>query len=231
MGPYVLRKKEDHFASQVLGDERRHLNYLFFQWLEWRDARPVRSMWRGSEQLVFIQEMGKVFRCDGSIRIADAIDLQWLQRPDWYANRPNVQVGHPDHPPYLGQMVLFEYDECPTYSKSSSHGLCVLCRQQCQRLSSRQQQLIDKNEERGQLLLQSNKVYALERWSECEWREMIDKDVDVAEFVAGASPAGLMFNTGSKERYFSNDEIVKDVLEDRLQGMVHMTIQVKKEYW
>ncbi len=125
-------------------------------------------MWRGSEQLVFIQEMDKVFRCDGAVRIQDAVDVAWIQQQGWRNERPLVKVK--DSGPKVGQFILYEYDECTTFSKSSSHGPCALCRlQRNGAWSKRQLDLVAATEKRASQLMQCAKVYALERVSECEW--------------------------------------------------------------
>ncbi len=80
-GIYGIRSKPD-FKLVLFGEERKHSSYLWLQWIEHREGKPVQSLFRGSEQFVWIPEEEKCFRTDGCITL------------------------------YNGLLMLFEYDEC-----------------------------------------------------------------------------------------------------------------------
>ncbi len=59
---------------------------------------------------------------------------------------------------------------------------------------------------------------------------MIANCDEIAEFVSEFGSAGSLFNTGSKERYTNDGQIIKDVVDGRLRAYLRMTISVKPEF-
>ncbi len=171
----------------------------------------------GARAICCFSDTNKCVRVDVSYRLNKEDALELNQR---CTRRHCKTVAQPN------MFVIWEYDECESFTKGSSHGFC----RKCARVANptkRQKMLSDKTKQRKEMLMKSPQVYSISTMSECEWRRLIGTDTSIISFIQNFHPPFAQ----SRQTYSSDDQIILDILQDRLRCFVHLTVSFKPESW
>ncbi len=118
----------------------------------------------------------------------------------------------------------FEFHECATVTKSSSHGLCSICAHK-RAPTERQLELMRKTKDRERKIRASAKIFSLESIYHCEFQLQMCTNASVKKFMKSRSELFC-----AKETFAGGEELIEYILNGKMQCLIRLTAVIPNEH-